>query len=72
MRYRDLTWDLHEKGDCFNGLCEENYDLSAVSLSSSYEKIPKAVKRIHEIFEQPTFMERIQGGDITQDNLSDC
>ncbi|KAJ4217446.1 hypothetical protein NW757_014633 [Fusarium falciforme] len=31
-----------------------------------------AVKRVHEIFEQPTFMERIQGGDITQGNLSDC
>ncbi|KAJ3454355.1 hypothetical protein MRS44_018249 [Fusarium solani] len=57
MRYRDLTWDL---------------DLSVVSPSSSEGKVRKAVKRIHEIFEQPTFMERIQGGDITQGNLSDC
>ncbi|EEU38579.1 uncharacterized protein NECHADRAFT_88447 [Fusarium vanettenii 77-13-4] len=77
MRYRDLTWDLDwdlklEKGDCLNGLCEEKYDLSAVSLSSSEDKVPKAVKRVHELFEQPTFMERIQGGDITQGNLSDC
>ncbi|KAM6513384.1 hypothetical protein FALCPG4_015809 [Fusarium falciforme] len=75
--YRDLTWDLdwdlkHEKGDCLDGLCEENYDLSVVSLSSSEDKVPKAVKRVHEIFKQPTFMERIQGGDITQGNLSDC
>ena len=43
-----------------------------MSLSSSEDKVPKAVKRVHEIFKQPTFMERIQGGDITQGNLSDC
>ncbi|KAF5004726.1 hypothetical protein FDECE_8795 [Fusarium decemcellulare] len=77
MRYRDLSWDLdwdfkNEKGDCLNSLDQQNYDLSSLSLSSSEDKAPKAVKRVHQIFEQPTFMERIQGDDIRQGNLSNC
>lgn len=34
--------------------------------------MPKAVKRVHGIFENPTFMKNINGGDVKQGNLSDC
>lgn len=34
--------------------------------------MPKAVKRIHEIYEKPTFMETINGGDVKQGSLGDC
>lgn len=34
--------------------------------------IPKAVRRVHEIFEKPTFMEKILPGDLAQGLLGDC
>lgn len=34
--------------------------------------MPKAVKRVHEIYEKPTFMENVDGSDIRQGNLGDC
>lgn len=34
--------------------------------------MPKAVKRVHEIFEKPTFMGEVNGGDIKQGSLGDC
>lgn len=34
--------------------------------------IPKAVKRVHEIYEKPTFMENVLPGDIKQGNLGNC
>ena len=34
--------------------------------------MPKAVKRVHEIFEAPTFMENISPGDVKQGSLGDC
>lgn len=34
--------------------------------------IPKAVKRVHEIYEKPTFMEKVLPGDIKQGNLGNC
>ena len=39
------------------------------SISAS---VPKAVKRVHEIFEKPTFLEKIDGGDVKQGYLGDC
>lgn len=34
--------------------------------------MPKAVKRVHEIFEKPTFMKTISGDDVKQGSLGDC
>lgn len=34
--------------------------------------MPKAVKRVHEIFENPTFMKDVKGSDVKQGGLGDC
>lgn len=34
--------------------------------------VPKAVKRVHEIFEKPTFMAKPSGSDVKQGGLGDC
>jgi hypothetical protein len=34
--------------------------------------VPKAVRRVHEIFEKPTFMEKVSGSDVKQGSLGDC
>ncbi|KAF4448486.1 hypothetical protein FALBO_16796 [Fusarium albosuccineum] len=77
MRYRDSSWDLewdlrHERGHCLNSLGQQEFDLSPTALLGSEDKVPKAVKRVHEIFVNSTFMEDINVGDIKQGNLSDC
>ena len=65
-------WDFKmNKGHCLNYLGSSKYDLSAPRSSSS-TAIPKAVKRIHEIYERPTFMKALDGGDIKQGNLGNC
>ncbi|KAI5868171.1 hypothetical protein GGS23DRAFT_602067 [Durotheca rogersii] len=75
-RYRDpgfdLDWDLKwSKGYCLNYLGSNKFDLSNVT-SSANTTVPKAVKRVHEIFEKPTFMKNISAGDIKQGSLGDC
>lgn len=34
--------------------------------------MPKAVKRVHEIFEKPTFMKDLSAGDVKQGALGNC
>ncbi|OTA66533.1 cysteine proteinase [Hypoxylon sp. EC38] len=75
-RYRDpgfdLDWDLKWlKGNCLNYLGSRKFDLcgSRISISTS---VPKAVKRVHEIFEKPTFMKTIDAGDPKQGSLGNC
>jgi hypothetical protein len=34
--------------------------------------VPGAVKRVREIFSQPTFMSNVDGGDVKQGKLSNC
>ncbi|KAI1075380.1 cysteine proteinase [Whalleya microplaca] len=75
-RYRDpgfdLDWDLKwAKGHCLNYLGSNKFDLSSSRLSTS-TSVPKAVKRVHEIFEKPTFMKNISAGDVKQGALGDC
>ncbi|KAI0006901.1 cysteine proteinase [Xylariaceae sp. FL0662B] len=75
-RYRDpgfdLDWDLKwAKGHCLNYLGSNKFDLSSSRLSTS-TSVPKAVKRVHEIFEKPTFMKNIDPGDVKQGALGDC
>ncbi|KAI1467076.1 cysteine proteinase [Daldinia caldariorum] len=75
-RYRDpgfdLDWDLKWlKGNCLNYLGSHKFDLSASRFSTN-TSVPKAVKRVHEIFEKPTFMKNISAGDVKQGSLGDC
>ncbi|TDZ40721.1 Calpain-9 [Colletotrichum trifolii] len=77
MRYRDPGWDLDwdlkwEKGFCLNTLGSTKWQLSRTTLSNPSASVPKAVKRIHEIFENPTFMKNLNGGDVKQGSLGDC
>ncbi|KAI1417700.1 cysteine proteinase [Hypoxylon sp. FL1857] len=75
-RYRDpgfdLDWDLKWlKGNCLNYLGSRKFDLSSSRLSTN-TSVPKAVKRVHEIFEKPTFMKNIDAGDVKQGSLGNC
>ncbi|KAI1143958.1 cysteine proteinase [Hypoxylon sp. FL0543] len=75
-RYRDpgfdLDWDLKWlKGNTLNYLGSRRFDLSSSRLSTS-TSVPKAVKRVHEIFENPTFMKNIDAGDVKQGSLGNC
>ncbi|KAL7940390.1 cysteine proteinase [Trichoderma barbatum] len=77
LRYRDLDWDLdwdlkYEKGHCLNYIGSELFPISEASTSGSEANIPKAVKRIHEIFEAPTFRRDVNGSDVKQGNYGDC
>ncbi|KAK2032494.1 calpain family cysteine protease [Colletotrichum zoysiae] len=77
MRYRDPGWDLDwdlkwEKGHCLNTLGHTKWQLSRSTLSNPSASVPKAVKRVHEIFEKPTFMKKINGSDVKQGSLGDC
>ncbi|KAF4989698.1 hypothetical protein FGRMN_8967 [Fusarium graminum] len=77
MRYRDPGWDLdwdlkYEKGHCLNNLGTQKFELNRTTLLSSKAAVPKAVKRVHEIFEKPTFMKNVSGGDVKQGSLGDC
>ncbi|KAG8156468.1 hypothetical protein KVR01_013702 [Diaporthe batatas] len=76
-RYRDPGWDIDwdfkwEKGYCLNSLGSSRFKICDSNLASPSANIPKAVKRVHEIFKKPTFMENILPGDIKQGNLGDC
>lgn len=77
MRYRDPGWDLDwdlkmEKGHTLNTLGRTKYDLSMSTMLNPSSVVPKAVKRVHEIFEKPTFMANLSGNDVKQGSLGDC
>lgn len=66
-------WDLkYEKGHCLNYLGYEKFELNRTTLLSSKATVPKAVKRVHEIFENPTFLRSVNGADVVQGALGDC
>ncbi|PHH87549.1 hypothetical protein CDD83_8702 [Cordyceps sp. RAO-2017] len=76
-RYRDPGWDLdwdlkYQRGHCLNSLGEQSFDISRSKLLGMDHSIPKAVKRVHEIFQKPTFMADVNGGDVKQGILGDC
>ncbi|KAK4118594.1 cysteine proteinase [Parathielavia appendiculata] len=77
MRYRDPGWDIDwdlkmEKGHCLNSLGRNKFDLSMSTMMNPSAIVPKAVKRIHEIYEKPTFMANVSGSDVKQGSLGDC
>lgn len=59
------------KGNCLNYLGSTKFDMSNTRYSTT-TTVPKAVKRVHEIFEKPTFLKDINGADIKQGGLGDC
>ncbi|KAI0201442.1 hypothetical protein F4808DRAFT_126945 [Astrocystis sublimbata] len=76
QRYRDpgfdLDWDLKfGRGNCLNYLGSGKFDMTNTRFSTT-TSVPKAVKRVHEIFEKPTFLKDIDGADIKQGGLGDC
>ena len=78
MRYRDpsfdIDWDLKKaRGYCLNGLVDKDFEITMRTLASVTSEVPKAVKRIHEIFDKPTFLkEKALAADIRQGGLGDC
>ncbi|CAN8096710.1 unnamed protein product [Discula destructiva] len=76
-RYRDPGWDLDwdlkwGKGHTLNSLTETTFDICHKTLLDPEARVPKAVKRVHDIFENPTFLGKILPGDIKQGILGDC
>ncbi|CAK7268663.1 hypothetical protein SEPCBS119000_003175 [Sporothrix epigloea] len=77
MRYRDPGWDIDwdlkmAKGYCLNSLGQTAFDVSHRNMLRISASVPKAVKRVHEIFEKPTFMTGVSGSDVKQGSLGDC
>ena len=77
MRFRDpdydIDWDLKwQKGHCLNGLGSRKFELTGRVLANPNSKVPKSVKRVHEIFEKPTFLKTISPADVLQGGLGDC
>lgn len=77
MRYRDdfdIDWDLKwEKGYCLNGLGNRKFEINGRAFSNPNSKSPKAVKRVHEIFDKPAFLkDKVSPADVRQGNLGDC
>ncbi|KAL6691714.1 hypothetical protein J3F84DRAFT_160938 [Trichoderma pleuroticola] len=77
MRYRDPGWDLdwdlkYEKGNTLNYIGTNKFEVSRSTLLGSKAVVPKAVKRVHEIFDKPTFMKNVDGSDVKQGGLGDC
>ncbi|KAB8291634.1 hypothetical protein EYC80_006434 [Monilinia laxa] len=78
MRYRDpsfdIDWDLKwEKGNCLNTLGETRFEVCKHALINPASCSPKAVKRVHEIFDKPRFLEdKISPSDVKQGSLGNC
>lgn len=78
MRYRDpsfdIDWDLKwEKGNCLNTLGETRFEVCKHALINPASCSPKAVKRVHEIFDEPRFLEdKISPSDVKQGSLGNC
>ena len=78
MRYRDpdfdIDWDLKwEKGYCLNRLGGSKFEVDGRAFTRITSNVPKAVKRVHEIFEEPTFLkDKISPADVKQGSIGDC
>ncbi|KAE9367751.1 cysteine proteinase [Stipitochalara longipes BDJ] len=78
MRFRDpdfdIDWDLKwGKGYCLNSLGDNKFEIDRQAFASLTSNSPKAVKRVHEIFDNPTFLkDKIAPSDIKQGSIGDC
>ncbi|KAI0167549.1 calpain family cysteine protease [Pestalotiopsis sp. NC0098] len=75
-RYRDPGWDIDfdlkmVKGNCLNYLGSNKFDIAGPRTTSS-TAIPKSVKRVHEIYKKPTFLENLDAGDVKQGSIGNC
>jgi hypothetical protein len=61
-----------EKGHCLNSLGAHKFQITRSHLTKPSATAPKAVKRVHEIFEQPMFMKKVSPGDAKQGGLGNC
>ncbi|EJT69099.1 hypothetical protein GGTG_13367 [Gaeumannomyces tritici R3-111a-1] len=69
----DLSHDLQVKnGDTLNYLGNTMFKLNTDTMRDPKSDIPKDVKRVHEIFNKPTFMKNVSGSDVRQGSLGDC
>ena len=59
------------KGNCLNYLGSNKFDIAGPRTSSS-AAIPKSVKRVHEIYKKPTFLENLDAGDVKQGSIGNC
>ncbi len=62
----------HRTGNCLNSLGSTKWEMSASMRMRADAAVPRAVKRVHEIFENPTFMANISGADVKQGYLGNC
>jgi hypothetical protein len=46
--------------------------MSKLTTVESEAAIPRAVKRVHEIFEDPVFMKNVRASDVMQGDLGNC
>jgi hypothetical protein len=78
MRYRDpsfdIDWDLKwEKGYCLNSLADHKFEINGRAFANPTSNVPKAVKRVHEIYDKPTFLkDKVSPADVQQGSLGDC
>ncbi|KAH8651337.1 hypothetical protein BX600DRAFT_441768 [Xylariales sp. PMI_506] len=70
FNFRRLGSSNSQEG-CLNYLRSNTFDLSTVHTSSA-TSLPKALKRVHEIFDKPTFMKHINSSDVKQGMIGDC
>ncbi|KAL5612720.1 hypothetical protein BROUX41_004194 [Berkeleyomyces rouxiae] len=76
-RYRDagfdISWDLQRGiGNTLNSLGSSTFDVSPGARRDPEARMPKAVKRVSEIFQEPTFLEKISPDQVKQGALGDC
>jgi hypothetical protein len=77
-RYRDhdfdIDWDLKwGKGYCLNSLGENKFEVDGRAFANLTTNSPKTVKRVHEIFDKPTFLkDKVSPSDVKQGSLGDC
>lgn len=58
-------------GNTLNSLLSTTFDLEEAATNPK-ALAPKAVKRVHEIFEKPTFLEKVSPDQVKQGAIGNC
>lgn len=79
MRYRDpefdIEWDLElGKGYYLNSLAFTDFRIGERNIETAPgpRNAPRSVKRVHRIFEKPTFMKEVSAADVQQGGSDNC